>query len=144
MVIYRTTLFHARIVVRCVGHTFWAYAPHPCEVTAKIAVGQGNGARKCVWLRENFSRACPRSFHGQAGNSNYLPSQHVELGESCLQLFTYGVTTQVVSSHRSHRFPQIFIVHHFITCVQKEINLWKSVRSVGDFLRRLGVDSCSS
>ena len=30
-------------------------------------------------------------------------------------------------SHRLHRFPQIFIVHHFITCVQKKsicVNLW--------------------
>ncbi len=74
--------------MRCVGHTFLAYAPHPCEVTAKIAFCQGNGTRKCVRLRDNFASASAWRFNGQGGNSNYLPSQRVELGESCLDLFT--------------------------------------------------------
>ncbi len=80
--------------MRCVGHTFLAYAPHPCEVTAKIAFCQGNGTRKCLRLRDNFASASAWRFNEQGGNSNYLPSQRVELGESCLRLFTnYGSTS---------------------------------------------------
>ena len=39
---------------------------------------------------------------------------------------------------------QIFFKQHLITCIQAKINLCKSVLSVGDISRRLGVDSFDS